>query len=70
MDIPTRSRKRSADPLPLTKDPDLDPAPALFVSDLQDSKFFPYYFLRYITSFFEDKKSQNSEIKAFLTIFA
>jgi len=64
-------------------DPDADPDPAIFVSDLYDAnkqqiflkKFF--YLLLFegtFTSFFKDKKSKRSHkalgIKVFLTIFA
>ena len=61
-------------------DPESDPDPAIFVSDLQDAYkkllfskvFFAYYFFK--VSFFKDKKSKRSHktvgIKIFLTIFA
>jgi hypothetical protein len=60
------------DPYQNVKDPDSDPAPdpALFVSGFQMSTstknnfIFLSFFLRYIymiTSFFKDKKSQNSK---------
>jgi hypothetical protein len=64
-------------------DPDADPDPAIFVSDLQDGnkqqqnffKFFCFLFFKgTFISFFKDKKSKRGHkalgIKVFLTIFA
>jgi hypothetical protein len=62
-------------------DPHLDPDPAIFIIDLQDTnkklikkKSFPaYYFLKVHLHNFSKIKSQKKvtvEIKAFLTIFA
>jgi hypothetical protein len=42
----------------MNPDPDADPDPGIFVSDLQDLSFFAYYFFEgTFTLFFEDKKS-------------
>jgi hypothetical protein len=67
-------------------DPDADPDPAVFVSDLQDvnkkyffisQSFFAYYFLKvdlvHLHHFSKDKKSISHKtvvINVFLTIFA
>ena len=58
----------------LDSDPDADPDPAIFVSDLQDVKKKIFGLLLFDTSFFTDKKSSRSHktvgINVFLTIFA
>ncbi len=64
-------------------DPDADPDPSIFITDLQDantkqifsSKVFLYItFLRYLYIIFKDKKAKRChktvEIKVFLSIFA
>ncbi len=61
-------------------DPDADPDPAIYVSDLQDimffSKFFAYYFLKVhlLYIIFEDNSHKKSNktvgINVFLTISA
>jgi hypothetical protein len=64
--------------IPLTNDPDADPNPAVFVSDLQDVNKKLFFCLKLFegtfSSFFKDekvtKKSQNSENNVFLTIFS
>jgi hypothetical protein len=66
----------SADPYLRLMDPDADPDPAIFVSDLQDVPifFFAYYFLKVHFHNFSKKKSYRSHktvgINVFLTIFA
>jgi hypothetical protein len=65
-------------------DPDADPDPAIFISDLQDSNKKLFIFLSFFSSYFLEvhftctsfskkkvtKKSQKIGINVFLTIFA
>ncbi len=68
----------SADPCLWILDPDLDPDPAIFVTDLQDAikkqfkkKFFSLLlFEGTVTSFFKDKKSKRSHKTVGIKVFS